>query len=284
MRICAVIVTYNIGPEILSCYQAIQDQVHEVVIVDNASGISTVGLLAEIGKNAGTTVIFNQQNRGIAAALNQGVRCAIGRGCDWVLTLDHDSTATAGMIAAMLAAYATLAPDEKKRVGILAARPFDVNAQTFLGFDPAPAPRTVVSAISSGSLINGQVFSSIDYFNENLFIYYVDDDFCLRLNKAGWKIYVCPDAVLRHQEGKKQWKHFMGKRVCYNNYSEKAVYYIARNTIHMLKNYYSYSFRYTYTVIRRLAVDLIKIVCFDRWRWRKTTFFFKGLFHGLAGI
>ncbi len=41
-------------------------------------------------------------------------------------------------------------------------------------------------------------------FNEDLFIYFVDIDFCRRLGGAGYGVYVCPEAVLLHREGTKK--------------------------------------------------------------------------------
>ena len=48
------------------------------------------------------TVIYLNENKGIASALNKGIDYSIKKGYQWVLTLDHDSIVTEDMINNML--------------------------------------------------------------------------------------------------------------------------------------------------------------------------------------
>ena len=58
-------------------------------------------------------MIRNHQNLGIAAALNLGVKHAIGVGFDWVCTFDQDSRVSEGFIFKMLETYQQAPHPEK---------------------------------------------------------------------------------------------------------------------------------------------------------------------------
>src|SRR5215211_6308116 len=79
-----VIVTHNSEAEIGACLDAALATGAEVIVVDNASGDGTV---AEV-RRCGAKVIANQENRGFAAAENQGVRAI---GADRILLLNPDA-------------------------------------------------------------------------------------------------------------------------------------------------------------------------------------------------
>src|ERR1051326_1219914 len=63
-----IIVTYNSAAEIGACLEAASGTGAEIVVVDNAS---TDGTIAEV-KKRNVRLIANSENRGFAAAVNQG--------------------------------------------------------------------------------------------------------------------------------------------------------------------------------------------------------------------
>ncbi|MCB1018527.1 MAG: glycosyltransferase family 2 protein [Bryobacterales bacterium] len=67
----AVIVTHNSAPEIARCLRSLAG-VDEIVVVDNASSDSTVDAARQARPDA--RIVANRDNRGFAAAVNQGVR------------------------------------------------------------------------------------------------------------------------------------------------------------------------------------------------------------------
>ena len=58
---------------------------HEVIVIDNGSGDGTVEMLHEHFKNV--VLIANSENKGLAHALNQGMKIARGR---YLLNMDSD--------------------------------------------------------------------------------------------------------------------------------------------------------------------------------------------------
>src|SRR5674476_528755 len=66
------------------------DNVHKLIIIDN-SDVDNSALLSGFN-NSKILYIANKENRGMAAALNQGCRIGINSGAEWVLTMDQDSS------------------------------------------------------------------------------------------------------------------------------------------------------------------------------------------------
>ena len=74
LPIAAVVVTYNSASVIDNCLRSL-DNVAEIAVVDNGS---TDGTCRVVGQNRkGVRLIANPENRGFAAAANQGVRATV---------------------------------------------------------------------------------------------------------------------------------------------------------------------------------------------------------------
>lgn len=273
-KVCALIITYNIDEKIIEVVNSIVNQVGLLVIVDNASNLQTIKLLERLNRNLKVKVIFNKKNYGIAKALNQGINFIKENKYEWVLTLDHDSVCEKDMIKNMLSILSEC--DNKDNIGILTPKIFEIRKQNFISKRKHENCRyiKVKDCIQSGSLIKLKVFDNIGYFNEDLFIYHVDFDFCQRLLKANYGIVQCNNVTLHHEEGYKVTKRFLGKKIFYNNYSSLAVYYITRNTIYMSKTY-------NVIYIKRIVKDFVFITLFDQKRKERLLYFFKGLHDGI---
>lgn len=284
-EVFAVIVTYNIGRAIHRCFDAIKDQVEHVLIIDNASDESTRRELNALAASDSVTVIFNDRNEGVAHAYNQAVHWAHGKGYQWILTLDHDSVATPGMVDKLVEAYANLERHGIYNTGVVGANAFDENHQHFLSYQPRDEgglPIEDGEVISSGSLIPLRIFNEVGLFNEDLFIYYVDTDFCRRLARGGFRIFANPEAVLLHKEGLKLRRKFLWLSAYYDHYGKVARYYLTRNTIYLMKKR-SFSLSDLYWISRRLCKDHVKILLFDEERFSTLWFSLMGLLDGLRG-
>ena len=284
-RICAVIVTYNIGEAIHPCFRSIRNQVGHVLIVDNGSSEATRQELKKIGDSGAVTIILNPQNEGLAHAFNQAVQWARGKEFQWILTLDHDSEATPGMVEKLVAAYATLEQQGIRNVGVVGANPFDRNVELFYQHHPRPQggpPVEDEEVISSGSLIRLSVFDAIGLFNEDLFMYYVDTDFCMRLVRGGLRVYVCPEAILLHREGARRRRKILWLHANYDHYGKVARYYLTRNAIYMMR-IHPVSQDDVYWMVRRNLKDHAKILLFDKERFSILWYSLRGLFDGLRG-
>jgi rhamnosyltransferase len=289
--VCAIIVTYCIGKDVLKCYGSIKDQVKEVVVVDNGSDSETVSELKLLEATcSNVTIFYNRENLGIATAINIGARYAVEKGYRWILTLDHDSIATPGMVDELLDAFNRLSEEGVDRVGILAPIPFDTNIQKYLidSDRRCCGVQEVERVISSGCMIKTRIFEDVGFFTDELFMYYVDDDFCMRCVNDKWRIYLCHSTVLMHQEGAREVKRFFWKKINYRRYDCHATYYRSRNAIYMLKKRYRQEgcslrvFRITCVAAKRMCFDAIKIILFEKQRLRLLSFIVKGVSDGFV--
>lgn len=60
----------------------------------------------------------------------------------------------------------------------------------------------VKSVNGSAMLFNKKIFQRIGKFDSKFFLYYEENDYCLRSNKAGYKSYIINNAKLSHEIGK----------------------------------------------------------------------------------
>ncbi len=284
-EVCAVIVTYNIGEAIHSCFNSIRDQVGHVLIVDNDSDEPTQRELKNLEMAGAATIIRNSKNEGLAHAFNQAVQWAQSKDFRWILTLDHDSEATPDMVRKLLRAYANLELQGINKIGVIGANPFDLNNQHFLMYEPRETegiPLEDTEVISSGSLIALQVFEVVGKFNEDLFIYFVDTDICMRLTRCGFHVFVCPEAILLHREGTKRRRKFLWIDAQYDHYGRTARYYLTRNTVYMIKKH-SLTLTNIFWLLRRVCKDHAKILLFDENRLSLLRYSMRGLIDGLRG-
>jgi N-acetylglucosaminyl-diphospho-decaprenol L-rhamnosyltransferase len=100
-ELALVMVSYNCADWIDRCLDslpaALAGHEAEVVVVDNASTDDSAELVAT--KHPDATLLRNKDNRGFAAAVNQGVAAS---SAPWVLLLNPDMDARAGSLGALL--------------------------------------------------------------------------------------------------------------------------------------------------------------------------------------
>ena len=72
--VCAIVVTYGPDSGFLARLNEILPQVGMVVIVDNGSADAERNMLLEAAAEPKTNVVFNDENLGVARALNCTVR------------------------------------------------------------------------------------------------------------------------------------------------------------------------------------------------------------------
>lgn len=238
--VCCIIVTYNIGIKFYECFNAIINQVEKVVIVDNGSNKETINVLNDIEKNYNVFIIYNNENMGIARALNQGVQYALENNFEWILTMDNDSEATDNMIDAMLRCYEVCIKSNKEIVGLFPDY-IDKNSINNKGKYKSLLGNYIYEEIgfdnTSGNLVKAEVFKKIGCFNEKFFIDSVDHDFCLRAKEASLKMIKVKNAKLLHSLGNTKVYNFFGIKINCSNHSALRRYYITRNRCYMRRHY-----------------------------------------------
>ncbi len=227
-RISVVIVNWNAGAALRDCLESLT-ACHpglelELVLVDNASTDSSL----EMAQAAwpGLRLVRNPDNRGFAAAVNQGL-AVTDRSCPFVLLLNPDTRFSADTLGPLLAFMegrpqaAAVGPlilgsDNRLQRGCRRREPsawgmlcrslgLDLvfpTSRLFAGhiYGHVPPEHTIEVDSLSGSfmLIRRVALESVGGLDERFFMYAEDLDWCRRAREAGWKLYYHPAVSVQH--------------------------------------------------------------------------------------
>lgn len=206
------------------------NQVSSLIIIDNSDSQSVLQL-DELTSLPDVTYVCNGQNLGIAYALNQAANIAINKDYDYLLTMDQDSLADKDLIKNYNIFLSSI---DQTEIGILAP---SVQYLPEVGDEKITENKEVNTAITSGCLLNIKAYIKAGPFKEELFIDYVDFEYCLRLRKIGFKIIQIAAAKIYHQLGVLQ-KRKLIKSIFVTNHSPERYYYRTRNRSYVNKRYF----------------------------------------------
>lgn len=278
------IVTYN--PDIQQIIHNVAEiDNREIVIVDNGSD-NQFELKDKLSCYPRVNIILNDNNLGIACALNQIMQYFFEDGIDWVLTLDQDSQFEASEISEFTDASNAL---DLSNVGIMCPIFYDVRTnkrfdnpkEKYQAYNTSSRFVDVPKCITSGSLTSVKAWNAIGGFDNFLFIDYVDDDYCYRLNKANYRIIQMRNVELPHEIGSNpKYVNFLGKERYLVAYSPFRLYYQTRNFIYLLKKDKGFSEGEKWEKYRPLR-DLIRVLFFEKGKIQKTKAILSGLHDGI---
>jgi rhamnosyltransferase len=279
--VCGVVVTFRPRSEDLENFAKLRPQVQGLVVVDNGSPEETRTILRAASRASDFTLIENGDNLGIATALNIGVKWAQSVGYRWVALFDQDSTVPPAFIETMLRAYDT--SPRRDRIALLVPRYIDSRRGIPLSAIYAKDGSLQV-AMTSGSLMPISIVTHEGWFEDSLFIGAVDYEYCLRLRSIGYSVEECADAVLLHAPADFTECKVNGVRLfSTSNYNAGRRYYRERNTIWMIKKYWTRYPAFFVGMLSDSAKDVIKILLAETGKRRKVYYMALGVRDGLLG-
>ena len=277
--VAAVIITYNVENDFKERINRLKGKVDEIIVVDNGSKAETINMLNELEKEV--TVIYLEDNKGIASALNKGIKYSIEKGYNCILTLDHDSIITDNMIKNMLTCYEGLNNELKEKVAMLV--PVHVEEKEYQNGSNINEEKAsnsyieVLTEITSGALTKAEIYKNVGMYDEKLFIDLVDHDYCLSLNKKGFKIIQVNNATLIHNLGESVRKSILGLKMIPTNHSPLRRYYMSRNRHYIWEKYKEDFPSWVLTDKRRFITENLKIVLFEDNKIEKFKYIKRGI-------
>ena len=248
-----------------------QEAGHVFIIDNHSSNLSDIQQL--VADYPRTVLIENDDNKGIAHALNQIAECAEKQGYEWFVTLDQDSV----MPKRSMDEYVPYTQDDD--IGIICPSVVDRNMGA--EYNPSHQETDVIhQCITAGNLVRLEAWKKAGGFSEELFIDGVDFDFCLKIEKAGYKILRVNRIKLLQEvgHGKKiplPFHHQMSVL----HHSPTRLYYIARNYLYIGKKHHQ-RWHWTVEVAKRMFI----VLCFEKNRWKKLRYMLIGIRHSMKGI
>ncbi len=247
MKIYAIIVTFNPNlKKLLDLLNSLDEQVSQIVIVNNGIKLNIdfeISNLHQIDLNS---------NYGIALAQNVGLKYCIDQGADFLITSDQDSIFPIDYVKSMYEIFLV----NKSRYKICCIAPSYRNLVVgneilpyvyFQGYQLKTSFNFINNlafpshVISSGMFIPVNAIKEIGFMNEDLFIDWVDTEWCWRALTKNFTILQTDRLLLIHNLGDIA-TEFMGK--VYYKHAPIRYYYSIRNSLFMF--IYSKEFRKIY--------------------------------------
>ncbi len=220
-----IIVNFNTRDITCACLQSIYGHPHEyeyeVIVVDNGSTDGSANMIARRFSKA--QLIANQDNRGFAAANNQGMEIARGR---YLLLLNSDTQVDGETLRSTLA-FA----DRTQDIGIIGCRAFrkdgtqqstlfrdihlrDVALNVFIPNNiirrsnflaRSRYPGINLDLVQQVDVVAGcfmfvrrEALEQVGPMYEGFFMYGEEADWCFRFRRAGWRVSYFPGASILH--------------------------------------------------------------------------------------
>lgn len=231
MQISIIIVNWNAGLQLLDCITSIiqyhHDVVLSVVIIDNASTDNSIVQVEKL-KNLPfqLQIIANSENRGFAAACNQGAAIA---NSEFLLFLNPDTRLFEnslitpftfmkqpinrsigicgirlvdeyGNTSTSAAHFLTLRVIAGKTLGLTKLFPYFFPVHLISSTDLHES-RIVDQVIGAFFLIRKNVFEQCHGFDERFFVYFEEVDLSLRAKQLGYSSYFLSNATAFHKGG-----------------------------------------------------------------------------------
>lgn len=225
MKLSVLIVNYNSGALTHSCLSSLTradlPPQTEIIVIDNGSSDESAGFLRADWPEI--TVMANDMNKGLAAAVNQGLKAAKG---EFILLLNPDIIVI-GSAVKILISYLMANPRVAVAGGKLLSPNGKLQHSAFRFYRPATIiyrrtwlggtrrgraeldrflmkdydherARHVEWLMGSCYLLRAVAIAEVGGMDERFFLYFEDVDWCRRFWEKGWKVGYVPAARFSH--------------------------------------------------------------------------------------
>ncbi len=226
MQLSIILLNYNKSHLTINCLESLYNQywnefendIFETIVVDNASEKKELQVLLEkikMNKYKSLKLIKNNENLGFSKGCNLGAEKAIGK---YLFFLNNDTIVRDKGIVGMIECM-----EKDTDVSILGGQLRNVDGEkqastgkfytlfnTFLLLigmqkigilDKSPKKIAEVDWVKGALLmVRKDLFGKLLGFDEKIFMYIEDMEFCYRAKKLGFKTYFYPDIAVMHQD------------------------------------------------------------------------------------
>ena len=220
--------------------------------------ISRLGQRQNLPAAFGSNIVLleSPENIGFAGGCNAGIARALASGADFVWILNNDTVVHPlalweGVRFFMQAFKAGM------RVGAVGSKIYDYDDPDRVQFDGdrvyykgisesecASTDKVEFKSFVSGAslLLSRQALEECGGFDEAFFLYFEDNDLCVRLNRAGWRVAFHPKSIVYHKGGAS-----IGEWIG----SPLSIYYATRNFLLFREKHFSVNME-TFELLRNM--------------------------------
>ena len=214
-----LVINWNGREHLRDCFASLCASPYEnarFILVDNGSEDDSIDFVTtEFGYDARVSILSCPENIGWSGGNNVGMRQAQDGGADFILLLNNDTWVAPDCIERLVQAMeerpdcGAMAPrmvlfdqpDVLNSIGLEMSR---IGAAWDRGIGRADSadwhrPTEVIGVCGGACFLRTSVLDETGLLPEDFEIYLDDLDLCLRLWDAGYSIWTCPEAVVRHK-------------------------------------------------------------------------------------
>jgi rhamnosyltransferase len=290
MKCAAIVVTFKPSVDGLNKLMSkLESQVEFVVVVNNGTAHDLIGF--NFLNEFWVYCVNMGGNFGIASAQNKGIQFARQRKCDFVVFFDQDSMPSDDLVNELHVAFLRLS-DRSIRVACLGPRYVDKRQDNNFSFSKVVGLKLVKITcnsdmdvipvdhlISSGSLISIATIDAVGEMCEELFIDYVDLEWCERAKFLGYQAFGVCSLQMEHELGDDP-IYFNG--IAYPARSSLRHYYMFRNAFWMYKQPYVRT-NWKFVDFLRLLRKYVFYSLFAKPRLKHFKMMTVGAWHGIVG-
>lgn len=197
--LCAVITAYRPDDCFGARFARIAQACQAIVVVDNTPGCHRFG-----PDTSDFVLLQDGLNKGLGKALNLGIERACALGATHVVLFDQDSSPDEVLLATLIGCLS----HSRNGVG-----PLLLDDQEIVESVQSPPPihkrlREMTCLATSGMMFPVDEWSAATGFSEDLFLDFVDFEWCWRMRYRGWRFFKALDAHMPHRLGLAQRSFF----------------------------------------------------------------------------
>ncbi len=270
-RVSVIILNYNGWDDTLHAVKSITDNETyksiNIVVIDNASFYNCSDRLEKLCTSCGVKfhnfpdvnvgfdgeVIFRrlEVNRGFGGGCNEGISMALGWEADYVWLLNNDVVIGSGALFHLLCAM-------KKRAGNIAIAgskiycypaihmvQFDGRTVAYKGEEASTTEEGIFETtfvMAASMLINSQFLRKHGFLREDYFLYFEDNEICLRAIRHGYSVIFQPRSIVYHKGG-----------ATIGDFMESpgSIYYAVRNSLYFYEEWNPPRMLYTIELLEK---------------------------------
>ena len=218
-RVHVLVINWNGREHLDACFRSLMATPYDnarFVLVDNASDDDSVAFVREsFGDDPRVEILALPENRGWSGGNNAGIQRALDDEADFVFLLNNDTAVAPDCLPKLIEAaeadpeIGALTPkillyDHPDLLNSIGLACSIVGACWDIGLGRLDRPRwnqpeRVIGACGAAALFRCDALRKTGLLPEDFDIYLDDLDLCLRIWQAGYTVWSCPAAVVRHK-------------------------------------------------------------------------------------
>ncbi len=251
-NVIIIILNWNGKDDTIECLESLKHVTYPnyaILLVDNGSADGSVKCFRE--QYPEIEIIENGKNLGFAEGNNMGIRRAMERGADYVLLLNNDTVVDPEFLGELVKVG-----EADKKIGIVGPKIYlytePTKIQTVGGeikfykrksfnIGYGQKDNNQFNKLSEREFVTGCVMlikinllRKIGLFDTIYFAYWEDVDLCLRVKKAGYKIFYSPKSRIWHKGLASTGGNLNKKAFCYDVRNSMLFYYKNSSKIYFI--------------------------------------------------